>query len=143
MDRLFKILDLPATIIGFATVVYIALLYLAPGVVAAGLARWAAYTQQAVYAYYEVGTDDSVTNQDGRLYLTRTGPRGYVDLHPGDRLLAADQVNLRLEPTASSAVFRLLNGGECVMVIGEPVNSVPVTNAKSGGYLKVAPVRCN
>ena len=73
----------------------------------------------------------------------RTGPRNYADLHPGDRLLAADQVNLRIEPKTSSAVFRLLNGGDCVMVIGEPVNAVPTLSAKSGGFLKVAPVRCN
>jgi hypothetical protein len=95
------------------------------------------------YAYYEVDKSGQLTRL-GRLYLLRGGGRHFTQLRVGDRLMAADGVNLRNEAKRiENNRLMVLQGGQCVVIlkIGDPVEQI-INVGGSGGWLLVGTAPC-
>lgn len=102
------------------------------------------------WVYYEVDNNGDPTEMNGKaeeggaLYLLKTGGLKYSDIVAGDKFQAKSAVNFRDKPTAqdgSRTVF-VLQTGECVVAIREPMTPVEVTPPKSGGWVRVATSAC-
>lgn len=100
------------------------------------------------HVYYEVASPENspdgnhLTPDDGRLWLLSASDGDfYEDVRIGDRVQAADEVRFHVEPTKTSRVIFNLSRGDCAIVVGK-ARAVPVENAASGGWLRVATTAC-
>jgi hypothetical protein len=95
------------------------------------------------WAYYEVDKQGKMTN-DGRLLLLREGGRNFADIKPGDKLMAADGVNMRDSPDKGSVSIIVLKETSCATVLkrGRPQTDFKDTNVGSGGWLLVGTAPC-
>mgnify|MGYP000241371680 CR=1 FL=1 len=99
------------------------------------------------YVYYEVAKKEGVEdgnyliNKYQQLRLLASGGDSYEDISMGDRLQAASEVNFREEGTGSGRIIFVLSPRDCVVVL-RANDPYPVTEARSGGWLKVATTAC-
>lgn len=107
------------------------------------------------YAYYEVDNGGQLTT-DGRLYLLKEADqnasierkievRKYDKLEIGDKLMAADGVNLRTSDNKDNRtnIIMMLSGGNCVVVLDKKREVKQIQNKDgSGGWLLVATAAC-
>lgn len=108
------------------------------------------------FAYYEVDGKGNLsdpnpgieTDSCGRLMLLRkteeAKDRYFEAIKPGDRLQAADGVNLRAKPNTSSATIMILKGDSCVVALEtkDANKNFEKCTGVSGGWLLVATAPC-
>ena len=59
----------------------------------------------------------ALTKKDGRLYLLRKGGYNYDEILKGDKLRAADGVNLHEGPSKDTRTIVMLTGADCLTVL--------------------------